>query len=91
MTFEAFSREVESRFTSVMRFAIGITNSFYQAATERFVEEDNREQIRQLLTLDDDQLRDMGVSAQDVKSAISLPIGQSSGQFLEAVRRRNKV
>ena len=54
----------------------------------RIAEQSKRDKLLPLLNLDDRELSDMGITREDVTSALKLPTDQNAGKFLELVRKR---
>ncbi len=62
--------------------------SFFAKLEHNLIEEKKRDEVRSLLWLDDHQLRDMGISRDDVKAALMQPLDKNSGRILTNARKR---
>lgn len=59
---------------------------FISHQEKAFAERVARRELRKLLDMPEDHLRDLGVTRDDVRSALALPLSQSAGRSLEDVR-----
>lgn len=74
------------RFTDLIRQAVrGITQKINTRAQQRI----DRDAFNQLLRLDNDILRDIGVSREDVVYASRLPISENAAVYLSQVSGRS--
>ncbi|MEM9277937.1 MAG: DUF1127 domain-containing protein [Pseudomonadota bacterium] len=87
MNFEMLGREIESRMSSAVALSLEFAADVFTEVQTRLTEEKKREEINQLLSLEDSQLKDMGISRDDVRSALMRPLNTNSGKYLEKVRR----
>lgn len=88
MAYQKTGTELEIRLASSITRPLGVAAHIMSSLRQRFAEERQRDEIRQLLQAEDWVLRDMGISRDDVKTAILLPLDQSAGKHLEAIRKR---
>lgn len=89
MAYQNIGTGIESRFASAVSMLMKFLVSCRNTIAARIAEEKKRDEVRRLLSLEDWELRDMGVSSDDVKSALALPMRRSAGAYLEAVRKGN--
>ncbi|MDJ0614877.1 MAG: DUF1127 domain-containing protein [Rhizobiaceae bacterium] len=69
---------------------VEIAARFFVRLECNLVEEKKRDELRSLLKFEDHQLRDMGISRDDVKSALMQPLDVNSGHKMESARRSRR-
>jgi len=91
MTFETVGRHIDSGIVKAISAIIGFAYVIIQNVASRSVEQKKRDEISILLELQDSQLRDMGISRDDVRNVLMKPLDFKSGRYLENIRRNNRI
>lgn len=91
MTFETVGRQLDFVLLRIASVAAAYTRQIWGSVISRLAEEKKRAEISGLLSLEESQLRDMGISKDDVRSALMKPLDFNSGRYLEGIRRRNRL
>ena len=81
-------KEFEYGLIASLSAALETASLFLRKLERNLVEEKKRDEIRNLLKLDDHHLQDMGISRDDVRSALMQPMDRSSGTSLSVARRQ---
>lgn len=80
-------REFEYGIVSNLSSFLDSIAGFFEELERKLIEERKREEIRALLKLDEVQLSDMGITRDDIHSALLQPLDESSGKRLNAARK----
>jgi len=81
-------KEFEYGLIASLSTALEGASLFLRKLERNLGEEKKRDEIRSLLKLDDHHLQDMGITRDDVRSALMQPMDRSSGTSLSIARRQ---
>jgi len=84
-------KEFEYGIVASLSAAVEFVSLFLRKLERNLVEEKKRNEVRTLLKLDDHQLRDMGITRDDVKAALMQPMDRNSGAALSVARRSRGI
>ena len=88
MAYRTFQNATEIRIETGLTALIELVGDYFSEIGEKQAEKKRRDELAELLKHQDWELCDLGVSHDDIRAAINLPIGKSSGHYLEMIRRR---